>query len=93
MTLTDEQIKEIGGKSFGIDLTFDGALIGFARAIEDEVVKAEREACARLCEQADKSTHPTDLSDAIRRRGKNNHDTPNSTTNAIAITWPINNQN
>lgn len=32
----------------------------------DAAVAAERERCARLCEQADKSTHPADLADAIR---------------------------
>lgn len=30
---------------------------------------AEREACAKLCEAADKSVHPADLADAIRARG------------------------
>ena len=34
-----------------------------------EAVEAEREECARLCEDADKSTHPADLADAIRTRG------------------------
>jgi hypothetical protein len=31
---------------------------------------AEREACAKVCEAADKSTHPADLADAIRARGQ-----------------------
>jgi len=30
----------------------------------------EREACAKVCEAADKSTHPADLADAIRARGQ-----------------------
>ena len=30
---------------------------------------AEREACAKLCESADKSTHPADLANVIRTRG------------------------
>ena len=30
---------------------------------------SEREACARLCDDADKSTHPSDLADTIRARG------------------------
>jgi hypothetical protein len=34
-----------------------------------KAVKAEREACAKLCDAADKSTHPADLADAIRSRG------------------------
>jgi hypothetical protein len=34
-----------------------------------EAVEAEREACAKVCEAADKSTHPADLADAIRARG------------------------
>lgn len=33
------------------------------------VVEEEREACAKVCEAADKSTHPADLADAIRARG------------------------
>ena len=32
---------------------------------------AEREACARMCNEADKSTHPADLAEAIRARGEN----------------------
>ena len=31
--------------------------------------RAEREACERMCREADKSTHPADLADAIRARG------------------------
>ena len=31
--------------------------------------EAEREACAKLCDAADKSTHPSDLAAAIRARG------------------------
>ena len=34
------------------------------------VAAAEREACAKVCEAADKSTHPADLADAIRAREK-----------------------
>jgi len=34
----------------------------------EAAVKAEREACAKVCEAADKSTHPADLADAIRAR-------------------------
>ena len=33
------------------------------------VAAVEREACAKVCEAADKSTHPADLADAIRARG------------------------
>ncbi len=36
----------------------------------EAAVKAEREACAKVCEAADKSTHPADLADAIRARGQ-----------------------
>ena len=32
-------------------------------------VKAEREACAKVCDAADKSMHPADLANAIRARG------------------------
>jgi hypothetical protein len=34
------------------------------------VASAEREACARVCNAADKSTHPADLAEAIRARGQ-----------------------
>ena len=34
------------------------------------VAAAEREACAKVCDEADKSTHPADLADAIRARGR-----------------------
>jgi hypothetical protein len=35
----------------------------------EKMVAAEREACAKVCDAADKSTHPADLADAIRNRG------------------------
>ena len=35
----------------------------------DAAMALEREACARLCESADKSTHPADLANVIRERG------------------------
>jgi len=31
--------------------------------------EAEREECVRMCNEADKSTHPADLAKAIRARG------------------------
>ena len=34
------------------------------------VASAEREACAKVCDAADKSTHPADLAAAIRARGQ-----------------------
>ena len=34
------------------------------------VASAEREACAKVCDAADKSTHPADLADTIRARGQ-----------------------
>jgi hypothetical protein len=33
-------------------------------------IQAEREECAKVCDAADKSTHPADLADAIRARGQ-----------------------
>jgi hypothetical protein len=38
-------------------------------ALVDQAVKKEREACAKVCDAADKATHPADLADAIRARG------------------------
>jgi hypothetical protein len=40
-----------------------------ALAIWNKAVETEREACAKVCDAADKSTHPADLADAIRARG------------------------
>lgn len=40
------------------------------RAKLDDAVTAEREACAKLCWDADKSTHPSELAAAIEARGK-----------------------
>jgi hypothetical protein len=40
-----------------------------ALAIWNKAIAQEREACAKACEAADKSTHPADLADAIRARG------------------------
>jgi len=34
-----------------------------------EAIIVEREACAKVCDSADKSTHPSDLAEAIRSRG------------------------
>ena len=39
-----------------------------ALAIWNKAIAQEREACAKACEAADKSTHPADLADAIRAR-------------------------
>ena len=36
----------------------------------EAAVLAEREACAKVCDAADKSTHPAELADAIRARGE-----------------------
>ena len=36
----------------------------------DYVAQAERDECAKICNDADKSTHPADLADAIRARSK-----------------------
>lgn len=36
----------------------------------DSAMELENEACAKLCDAADKSTHPADLADAIRARRK-----------------------
>ena len=48
----------------GIEL--HGEIEYFAELIRQD----EREACAKLCDDADKSTHPADLADAIRARGE-----------------------
>jgi glycine/D-amino acid oxidase-like deaminating enzyme len=37
---------------------------------QQRAVLAEREACAKVCDAADKSTHPAELADAIRARSQ-----------------------
>jgi hypothetical protein len=41
----------------------------FVELARADAIAHEREACAKLCEDADKSTHPADLATAIRARG------------------------
>jgi hypothetical protein len=50
----------------GYDVWYPDNLERFAAL----VASAEREACAKVCDAADKSTHPADLADAIRARGQ-----------------------
>jgi len=65
-----ERLEYIGGKRFSsTDEGLDGdltCLIQFANL----VAAAEREACAKVCDAADKSTHSADLADSIRARGQ-----------------------
>jgi len=42
----------------------------YGKDVVDEAIEQEREACAKVCDDADKSTHPADLADAIRARGE-----------------------
>jgi hypothetical protein len=42
----------------------------FFSAAYEAGAAAEREACAKVCDAADKATHPADLADAIRARGE-----------------------
>ena len=45
-------------------------LVHFANLVAAAARAEENEACAKVCEAADKSTHPADLADAIRARGQ-----------------------
>lgn len=49
----------------GVVMSFESVQT-FAKLISE----LEREACAKVCDAADKSTHPAELADAIRARGK-----------------------
>ena len=40
------------------------------KELEWQVSEREREACAKLADGADKSTHPSEIADAIRARGE-----------------------
>jgi len=46
------------------------SLISKIERIVRAAEQAEREAIERMCREADKSTHPADLADAIRARGE-----------------------
>lgn len=50
---------------YGADLSSARAAL---TAVVDGLVRAEREACAKLCDYVDKSTHPGDLADMLRSR-------------------------
>lgn len=54
----------------------------------DAAVLEEREACAKICDDADKSTHPADLADRIR--GKDSASGPQTHEEATAlIAWHV----
>ena len=50
-----------------------GTMIGGVEMVTHEqlreAIAAERERCAKICADADKSTHPSDLADLIRKSG------------------------
>ena len=63
--MTDEQIA----KHLGWHLTTLSGRDSFDTRLRTLVAKAEaeeRERCAKICDQADKSTHPSALADLIR---------------------------
>ena len=62
---SDMEPYDYGAKPDRMILFYDELVI-----LADKIAAAEREACAKVCDAADKSTHPTDLADAIRARGK-----------------------
>jgi len=62
--------REAGGSSGGIWGFTVIELERFFKLAYEAGAAAEREACAQVCDAADKATHPADLADAIRARGK-----------------------
>jgi dihydrofolate reductase len=63
----------VGGKSIKIRLDMAGKLYYseskvYGKDVVDKAIEQEREACAKVCDDADKSTHPAELADAIRAR-------------------------
>jgi hypothetical protein len=53
-----EDIRRMGPSMTAIESAFEAGR------------RIEREACAKLCDEADKSTHPADLAYKIRQRGE-----------------------
>lgn len=60
-----EEIIRMARNEYGIYAFTAESLAEFCSLIAAD----ECEACAKVCEAADKSTHPADLADAIRARG------------------------
>lgn len=64
--MTDEQFHKLAA-TFGFAPS--RALRELIDCATKQAVLAEREQRAKVCDAADKSTHPSDLADAIRARG------------------------
>ena len=68
----DRMARSAGIARHGLGWTcWEGQLERFAALVEASARADEREACAKVCDAADKSTHPADLADAIRARKDN----------------------
>ena len=64
--MTDEDFRKLAN-TFGFAPS--RALRELIDCATAQMVLDEREACAKVCDAADKSTHPSDLADALRARG------------------------
>lgn len=79
ITFHNDDKKKIGVLDFnGPAMTFVGDAEESARVFMNYLaqsfawrLKEEREACAKICDDADKSTHPADLADRIRAMKEN----------------------
>ena len=67
LDLSGSKMRFEGDAEESARIFFDLVARFFPQRLADER-KAERAACAKVCDDADKSTHPTDLADAIRFR-------------------------
>lgn len=54
----------------GFEEWLEGRILEALRTTNAEARSQEREAIAQLCDRADRSTHPADLADLIRARGR-----------------------
>lgn len=71
MTAKEIVDKWIAGVLPNDDAVIKDAIASIMAGLQEDIEdygKAERQACAKLAESLDKSTHPADVADAIRAR-------------------------
>jgi hypothetical protein len=68
--MTRDEIIKMAKQAHTHHINWDDDYIEGLERFAALVAAAEREACAKVCREADKSTHPADLAAAIRARGE-----------------------
>jgi hypothetical protein len=68
--MTKEDVIRIAEQAGAHDLANVPGFTDFLTSFAALVAEAEREACAKVCNEADRCTHPADLAADIRARGE-----------------------